>query len=124
MVTRYSQIALEFGTLISRGVLRPGDRIPSGSKACQQYRVNAGTICKPTASLRPGGGRTLGRGRLLGSRKELGLAPTCHLLAASRRHRVDVASLVFEVLASIKDREIIPLGSAFSRAQNSFRSRS
>ena len=27
--------------------------------------------------------------------------------------RVDIASLVFEVLATIKDREIVPLGSAF-----------
>ena len=51
MVTRYEQVALEFSTLISRGVLRPGDRIPSVRKACQQYRVNAGTILQAYGQL-------------------------------------------------------------------------
>ena len=44
MVTRYEQVAIEISGLISRGILRPGDRIPSVRKACQQYRANAGTI--------------------------------------------------------------------------------
>ena len=115
MVTRYEQIALEFSTLISRGVLRPGDRIPSVRKACQQYRVNAGTILQAFGQLEARG--------LINARprsgyyvraKEAGWAPEPTISSPHRGStRVDVASLVFEVLASIKDREIIPLGSAF-----------
>ena len=115
MVTRYEQVALEFSTLISRGVLRPGDRIPSVRKACQQYRVNPGTILQAYGQLEARG--------LISARprsgyyvraRETSWAP--EPAVSSPRHRstrVDVASLVFEVLASIKDREIVPLGSAF-----------
>ena len=39
------------GKRISQGVLRPGDRIPSVRKACQQYRVNAGTILQAYGQL-------------------------------------------------------------------------
>jgi DNA-binding transcriptional regulator YhcF (GntR family) len=51
MAPRYEQVASELSTLISRGVLRPGDRIPSVRKACEQYRVNAGTILQAYGQL-------------------------------------------------------------------------
>src|SRR5262245_15824392 len=115
MVTRYEQVALEFSTLISRGVLRPGDRIPSVRKACQQYRVNAGTILQAYGQLEARG--------LIDARprsgyyvraREAGWALEPAISSPGRGStRVDVANLVFEVLASIKDLEIVPLGSAF-----------
>ncbi len=115
MVTRYEQVAIEISTLISRGVLRPGDRIPSVRKACQQYRVNAGTILQAYGQLetrglifaRPQSGYYV-------RAQETGRAPEPAISSPRRGStRVDVASLVFEVLASIKDREIVPLGSPF-----------
>ncbi len=51
MVTRYEQVAFDLSTLISRGVLRAGDRIPSVRKACEQYQVNAGTIMQAYGQL-------------------------------------------------------------------------
>ena len=115
MVRRYEQVVLEFSTLISRGVLRPGDRIPSVRKACQQYRVNAGTILQAYGQLEARG--------LINARPRSGYyvrardsawAPEPAVSSPPRGStRVDVANLVFEVLASIKDREIVPLGSAF-----------
>jgi len=115
MVTRYEQIASELSTLIVRGVLRPGDRIPSVRKACRQYRVNAGTILQAYGQLETHG--------LIKARPQSGfyvrvpepgwaLEPA--MSSPSRAStRVDIANLVFEVLAAIKDREIVPLGSAF-----------
>src|SRR5215475_1523790 len=115
MVRRYEQVALEFSTLISQGVLRPGDRIPSVRKACQQYRVNAGTILQAYGQLEARG--------LINARprsgyyvlaRKAGWAPEPAITSPSPGStRVDVANLVFKVLASIRDREIVPLGSAF-----------
>jgi len=115
MVRRYEQVALEFSTLISQGVLRPGDRIPSVRKACQQYRVNAGTILQAYGQLEARG--------LINARprsgyyvlaRKAGWAPEPAITSPhSGSTRVDVANLVFKVLASIRDREIVPLGSAF-----------
>ena len=115
MVTRYEQVALELSTLISRGVLRPGDRIPSVRKACQQYRVNAGTILQAYGQLEARGlisART--RSGFYVRASESSWAPVPAISSPHRGStRVDVASLVFEVLASIKDRDVVPLGSAF-----------
>ena len=46
MVTRYEQVAIEISGLISRGILRPGDRLPL-AQACS----NTGLVA-PSASLR------------------------------------------------------------------------
>lgn len=115
MVTRYEQVAFELSTLISRGVFRPGDRIPSVRKASQQYRVNAGTILQAYGELEARG--------LINARpqsgfyvqaRETGWAPEPAISSPRRGStHVDVANLVFEVLASIKDPKIVPLGSAF-----------
>jgi DNA-binding transcriptional MocR family regulator len=115
MAPRYEQVASELSTLISRGVLRPGDRIPSVRKACEQYRVNAGTILQAYGQLEA-------RGLIMARRRsgyyvraiQVGWAPEPAISAPSHGStRVNVANLAFEVLASIKDRGIVPLGSAF-----------
>jgi DNA-binding transcriptional MocR family regulator len=114
MVTRYEQVAIEFSTLISRGVFRPGDRIPSVRKACVQYHVNAGTILQAYGQLEACG--------LINARPRSGYYVRAReawapepVISSPRpgSTRVDVANLVFDVLASIKDRTIVPLGSAF-----------
>ena len=114
MVTRYEQVAFDLSTLISRGVLRAGDRIPSVRKACEQYQVNAGTIMQAYGQLEARG--------LIDARPKSGFyvrakdawapepATTCPKRGTTG---VDVASLVFEVLESIRHREIVPFGSAF-----------
>ena len=115
MVTRYEQVAGEFSTLISSGVLRPGDRMPSVRKASLQYQVNCGTILQAYGQLEARG--------LINARprsgyyvraRETAWAPEPVISSPGPgRRRVDVADLVFEVLASIKDRTIVPLGSPF-----------
>ena len=110
-----SQVAIEISGLISRGILRPGDRIPSVRKACQQYRANAGTMLQAYGELetrelifaRPQSGYYV-------RAQEKRRAPEPAISSPRNGStRVDIASLVFEVLATIKDREIVPLGSAF-----------
>ena len=114
MVTRYEQVAFDLSTLISRGVLRAGDRIPSVRKACEQYQVNAGTIMQAYGQLEARG--------LIDARPKSGFyvrakdawAPEPATSCPKRGTTgVDVASLVFEVLESIRHREIVPFGSAF-----------
>ena len=106
MVTRYEQVAIEISGLISRGILRPGDRIPSVRKACQQYRANAGTILQAYGELetrglifaRPQSGYYV-------RAQEMRRAPEPSISSPRNGStRVDV-----EVLATIKDREIVPL---------------
>lgn len=40
----YQQIAEQLAALIDKGVLRPGERVPSVRRACRQQGVNPGTL--------------------------------------------------------------------------------
>jgi DNA-binding transcriptional MocR family regulator len=115
VVTRYEQVASEVSTLISRGVLRAGERIPSVRKACQQYRVTAGTILQAYGQLEARGLISARpKSGFFVSAREASWAPEPAISSPPRgATRVDVASLVFEVLHSIRDLKIVPLGSPF-----------
>jgi len=115
MVTRYEHVAIEFSSLISRGILRPGDRIPSVRKACVQYHVNASTILKAYGQLEARGliNARPRSGYYVRAREAVWAPEPVTSSPRPGSTRVDVANLVFEVLASIKDRAIVPLGSAF-----------
>jgi DNA-binding transcriptional MocR family regulator len=114
-VAHYRQIAEELAALIDKGVLRPGERIPSVRRASQQHGVNPGTVMHAYEQLEARG--------LIEARpqsgfyvraKHLGFAP--EPVASSPRLRVtdvDVSDLIFQVLDEIKHPETVPLGSAF-----------
>jgi DNA-binding transcriptional MocR family regulator len=112
---RYEQIVRALSRLIERGVLRPGDRMPSLRDTREKSGASLGTIMRAYARLEDM--------RLIEAR------PRSGYYARARRSRpaaepatsspptasteVNVASLVFDVLESIKRPEIVPLGSAF-----------
>jgi DNA-binding transcriptional MocR family regulator len=112
---QYHQIAEELAGLIDKGVLRPGERIPSVRRASRQHGVNPGTVLHAYEQLeargmieaRPQSGFYV-RARHLGRAPEPATS-----VPRSRVTNVDVSRLVFQVLHEIKHPETIPLGSAF-----------
>ena len=112
---QYERIARTLGTLIERGVLRPGDRVPSLRDMREQSGASLGTIMHAYARLedvglieaRPKSGYYV-RARPWRPSEEpvMSTPPTAST-------EVNVASLVFDVLEAMKRPEIVPLGSAF-----------
>src|SRR5258708_19958479 len=113
--SRYVSIARTLSTLIERGVLRPGDRVPSLRDTREQSGASLGTIMQAYARLEDVG--------LIEARSRSGYyvrarpSPPAAEPAMSSPPKVstevNVASLVFDVLEAIKQPEIVPLGSAF-----------
>ncbi|MES2488575.1 MAG: PLP-dependent aminotransferase family protein [Pseudomonadota bacterium] len=114
-MARYQEIADEIASLIARGTLRVGQRIPSVRKASTQHKVSAGTVLQAFDQLEARG--------LIEARPQSGyyvraqhsgFAPEPQSTAPqSRAVQLDVSELVFGVLEQIKHRELVPLGSAF-----------
>jgi DNA-binding transcriptional MocR family regulator len=113
--SRYESIARTLSALIERGVLRPGDRVPSLRDTREQCGAGLGTIMRAYARLEDFG--------LIEARPKSGYYVRAHpsrsaaepemSAPAAVSMEVNVASLVFDVLESIKRPEIVPLGSAF-----------
>ena len=113
--SRYESIARTLRTQIERGVLRPGDRVPSLRDTHEQSGASLGTIMHAYARLEDFG--------LIEARSRSGYyvrarpSPPAAEPAMSSPPKVstevNVASLVFDVLEAIKQPEIVPLGSAF-----------
>lgn len=115
-MARYHQLAEEISSRIRAGVLRPGDRIPSVRSLCRSHRASPGTVLQAY--------------RLLEDRGEIHARPrsghyvSAHLGGRSMQApktsnpsswsvEVDVKDLVFELLDTVKSRNVVPLGSAF-----------
>jgi DNA-binding transcriptional MocR family regulator len=115
-MTLYEEFADDIEQAILSGVLRPGDRLPSVREASAQRRVSPSTVFKAYYLLEA---RGLIRGE---QRSGYYVRPRPaeaqpHEPAPSRpstaRHDVDSNDLVYEILASLKSRRAVPLGSAF-----------
>ena len=118
--SRYESIARTLSTLIERGVLRPGDRLPSLRDTREQSGASLGTIMHAYARLEDFG--------LIEARSRSGYyvrarpsRPAAEPVVSSPptvSTEVNVASLVFDVLEAIKRPEIVPLGSAFASPEH------
>ncbi len=114
-MARYQEIADEIASLIARGTLRAGQRIPSVRKTSTQYKVSPGTVLQAFDQLEARG--------LIEARPQsgyyvrtqhAGFAPEPRSSAPhARAVQLDVSELVFGVLEQIKHRELVPFGSAF-----------
>ena len=108
----YEELAEHVAALVATGILRPGDRLPSVRQLCRDRRVSVATVMRAYEVLeargvietRPQSGHYVS----LGARN---VAP--RPARAVRTTRVDVSELVFEILDAVRDREVVPLGSAF-----------
>ncbi|MGY3611054.1 MULTISPECIES: aminotransferase-like domain-containing protein [unclassified Bradyrhizobium] len=112
---RYEDIVRTMSGLIERGVLRPGDRMPSLRYTCKKSGSSLGTIMHAYARL-----EDLGiiearprSGYYVRSRPSRRAPEPVTSSPPAESTEVDVAHLVFDVLETIKRPEIVPLGSAF-----------
>jgi DNA-binding transcriptional MocR family regulator len=115
-MTRYHQLAEEMSSRIRAGVLRPGDRLPSVRSVSRSHRVSPATVSQAYHLLEDRGEvRTRSRsGHYVSA--HLG-GRVLHAPAVSqppgRSTEADVRDLIFELLESSKNKDVIPFGSAF-----------
>ncbi len=112
---RYERLAGDITELIRTGILNPGQRIPSVRQASANYGVSASTVFRAYYLLENKG--------LIRAKPKSGYIVCSqtnhHVPTSARTHSklestsVDVSQLVFSVLGSVKDKSIIPFGSAF-----------
>jgi DNA-binding transcriptional MocR family regulator len=112
---RYEKFADHIAELIRTGVLAPNEKVPSVRTASKTYGISPATIFQAYYLLESRG--------LIEARPRSGYFVKSHaknaLIEPDMCTRltdtvdVDVSELVFSVLGSIKDPDIVPLGSAF-----------
>ena len=115
---RYERYADEIGELIRTQALRPGDRLPSVRQACASRRISPSTVFEAYYLLegrglihaRPRSGYYVNALRLP-AQAEPGIA-----IPVQQTTRVEISELVFDVLGSTRQLDVVPLGSAFAGA--------
>ena len=114
-MNRYQQYADEIAELIRKQSLRPGDRLPSVRQASASRKISPSTVFQAYYLLesrgliqaRPRSGYYVSAARRVGQPE-----PATSQPPAGSTH-VAISELVFEVLGSVRQREVVPLGSAF-----------
>jgi DNA-binding transcriptional MocR family regulator len=110
----YRAVAQELTGMIRGGSLGPGDRLPSVRSLCHSRRVSPSTVLRAYEILESDG--------LIESKARSGYyvstpgreVPVPRISTPkSSSTRVAVSDLVFDTLEASRDREVIPLGSAF-----------
>jgi DNA-binding transcriptional MocR family regulator len=124
----YQRLAHDISTLIRDGTLRLGERIPSVREVSRERTLSTATVVRAYELLeaqgfietRPRSGFYVSGHWQAQVPKSVARTAAPHLRAAAsksvaipRSTRVDVSELVFEVLESVRDRRLVPLGSAF-----------
>ena len=115
---RYERYAAEIAESIRKQTLRPGDRLPSVRKASASRGISPSTVFEAYYLLEAKG--------LIQARPRSGYYVSARALPAGdgprasapgkRSTRVEISDLVFEVLGSVAERDVVPLGSAFPGA--------
>ena len=111
----YQELAEQTEKLIVEGVLRPGERLPSVRQACQAHEVAPITVTQAYYLLesrglieaRPRSGYFV-RARL-GQRLPEPEMPS----AAGNSTGLQVSDFIFQILESVRDPAVVPLGSSF-----------
>lgn len=116
---RYEKFADEVAELIRRGVLAPGEKVPSVRHASRTYGISPSTVFQAYYLLEDRG--------LIVARPRSGYFVREHARRplpepeeprqAARTTSVDVSELVFSVLDSLRDPDTVPFGSAFPSPQ-------
>lgn len=119
---RYEKLAEDITLMINSGVWREGEKLPSVRQACQHFQVSPATVFKAYYLL-----ENLG---LIRAREKSGYFVLPPLAAQPdsissiplqakpvSAKPVTVSDLVFSLLDSVRDRALVPLGSAFPDPQ-------
>src|SRR6185312_2572012 len=112
----YRQLAEDFATSIRDGTLKAGERVPSVRELSRDRGLSLATVVHAYEILeaegfietRPRSGFSVS-GQWRAHERRAAPAPR----AVPRTTRVDVSELVFQVLESVRNRDLVPLGSAF-----------
>ena len=110
----YAELADHVAALIEAGALRPGERVPSVRQLARERNVSIATAMHALELLESRGlieARPRSGYYVSDIPKRTDTAPRTRKTA--RTTRVDVADLVFEILEAVRDRKVVPLGSAF-----------
>jgi len=111
----YKQLADDLSVLIRQGTLKPGDRVPSVREISRERGMSPSTVIHAYELLegqglietRPRSGYYVGT-------QPIAPAPQPRISRPSPRSTLlDVSELVFEVLESLRNRSVVPMGSAF-----------
>jgi DNA-binding transcriptional MocR family regulator len=110
----YEKLADDVASLIRESTLRPGERVPSIREIVRERRVSPATALRAYELLETRGLiETRPRSGYYVTRRSEHAPVPRRTRAAARTTRVDVSELVFEILDASRDRDVVPLGSAF-----------
>ena len=111
----YEELAGHLSGLIQDGTLRSGERVPSVREVVRERRVSPATAMRAYQLLESRGLiETRPRsGYYVSESRERRIAEPRKARSAPRTTRVEVSELVFQILDAARDRDVIPLGSAF-----------
>lgn len=110
----YQRLAEDISSLIRDGTLRLGERVPSVREISRERRLSTATVVHAYELLEAQGFvETRPRSGFYVSGHWQVHSPVPHSRVPPRSTRVDVSELVFEVLESVRDRQLVPFGSAF-----------
>jgi DNA-binding transcriptional MocR family regulator len=111
----YQQLADDLSVLIRQGTLKPGERVPSVRETSRERGMSPATVIH-AYELLEGQGFIETRPRsgfYVGSHWDAQAAKPRASTPAPRSTLLHVSDLVFEVLESLRDRDVVPMGSAF-----------
>jgi DNA-binding transcriptional MocR family regulator len=111
----YQELAADLSTLIRQGTLQAGDRIPSVRELCRERGVSPATAMRAYDVLEASGlvESRHRSGYYVSNRWQRAAREPQPSRPSSRSTQVDVSDLVFEILEASRDRDVVPLGSAF-----------
>lgn len=114
-MSRYQDLADQTEGLIRHGTLRPGDKLPSIRQACRIHDVSPVTVTQAYYRLESRG--------LIEARPKSGYFVRAHLNTAfpepemrqphAGSSALAVSDFIFQILDSVRDPDIVPLGSSF-----------
>ena len=114
-MTRYRSLADDLAALITQGTFQVGDRMPSVRHLVSQHRISPATAMRVYELLEA---RELIEARprsgyYVSERWRRAIAQPRPSRPSSKSTRVEISDLVFDILQSTRDRDVVPLGSAF-----------
>ena len=112
---RYLTLAEELAAAIRDGTLRVGERAPSVRVLCQERSISPATVLRAYEVLELNGmiEARARSGYYVSARWRQPVPGPQRARATVRATKVDVSDLVFQTLEAIRDRSVVPLGSAF-----------
>ncbi len=114
-MSRYQTLAAQTEQLIVGGVLRVGDRLPSVRQACRTHGISPVTVLQAYYLLESRGliEARPRSGYFVRARLGQGLPEPAMSRPAGQRTALQVSDFIFQILDSVKDPAVVPLGSSF-----------